>query len=72
MTPAEPRMVHVKARVAVAGLSVGQAGQLREGYAKVLIKAGYVEPLDSLQGVLLANPVLYGQWEVDPRAAGED
>mgnify|MGYP003383327406 CR=1 FL=1 len=67
----EPRLVYVKARVAVAGLSVGQAGPLREGYAKTLIKAGYVEPLDSLQGVMLANPVLYGEWEVDPRTSEE-
>lgn len=71
MTSAEPRTLYVKARVAVAGLSPGQTGRIREGYAKRLIKIGYVEPMDSLQGVMNANPVLYGAWETDPRASEE-
>lgn len=66
-----PETLHVKARVAVAGLKLGEIAELRAGYARTLIKAGYVEPVNSLNDVMLANPVLYGEWEIDPRSSEE-
>ncbi len=63
--------IRVKAKVAVAGLSPGQIGDIRKGYAIALIRSGYVTRADSLDGIITSEPLMFGEWEVDPRPAEE-
>lgn len=62
-----PKTIRVKARVNVGGMKVGEVANIRYGYAKTLIEAGYVVSVEALEGALSAEPSRYGDWTEDPR-----